>query len=98
MSESAATSKSQTSPSKSSSILKTSYLVLYNLVSATLWLTVFGRVVSILVLMRRTDMVFNTTAEFTKWTQTLALLEIAHALLGKFASEDLAAKLTIVGS
>lgn len=48
--------------------------------------------------MRRTDMVFNTTAEFTKWTQTLAVLEIAHALLGKLASEDPASKLTIVGS
>jgi len=101
MSESAATSKSQTpaaSSPKPSRTLKTSYLVLYNLVSATLWLTVLGRVVSILVLMRRTDMVFNTTAEFTKWTQTLAVLEIAHALLGKLASEDPASKLTIVGS
>lgn len=72
------------STSKSSSVLKTSYLVLYNLVSATLWLTIFGRVVSITLLMGKTDVVFKTTSEFTKWTQTLALLEIAHSVLGEF--------------
>jgi hypothetical protein len=72
------------STSKSPSPLKTMYLVLYNFVSAVLWLTVFGRVVSISLLMGNTDMVFKTTSEFTKWTQTLAVLEVAHSALGKF--------------
>src|SRR5215472_11575625 len=71
------------STSKPPSPLKTTYLVLYNFVSAVLWLTVFGRVVSIYSLMGSTDMVFKTTSEFTKWTQTLALLEVAHSALGE---------------
>jgi len=99
MSESSATSKSQTSAAstpKPSSTLNTGYLILYNLVSATLWLTVLGRVVSVLVLMQRTDMVFNITAEFTKWTQTLALLEVLHALLGPLPGFSLASKLTLL--
>lgn len=71
------------STSKSPTRLKTTYLVLYNFVSAVLWLTVLGRVVSISSLTGSTDMVFKTTSEFTKWTQTLALLEIAHSALGE---------------
>lgn len=64
-------------------LLKTTYLVLYNFVSAVLWLTILGRVVSISSLTGSTDMVFKTTSEFTKWTQTLALLEVAHSALGE---------------
>ena len=71
------------STSKPPNLLKTTYLVLYNFVSAVLWLTILGRVVSISSLTGSTDMVFKTTSEFTKWTQTLALLEIAHSALGE---------------
>jgi len=89
MSEASTAVPHQSQPDKSSiskppSLLKSTYLVLYNFVSAVLWLTVFGRVVSISLLMRNTDMVFKTTSEFTKWTQTLALLEVAHSALGEF--------------
>ena len=71
------------STSKPPNPLKTTYLVLYNFVSAVLWLTILGRVVSISSLTGSTDMVFKTTSEFTKWTQTLALLEVAHSALGE---------------
>ena len=71
------------STSKSPSPLKTTYLVLYNFVSVVLWLTVLGRVVSISSLMGSTEMVFKTASEFTKWTQTLSILEIVHSALGE---------------
>ncbi len=71
------------STSKRPNPLKTTYLVLYNFVSAVLWLTILGRVLSISSLTGSTDMVFKTTSEFTKWTQTLALLEVAHSALGE---------------
>jgi very-long-chain (3R)-3-hydroxyacyl-CoA dehydratase len=64
-----------------SSVMRT-YLVLYNFVSAILWLTVLGRTVATLGLMRSPDQVYNVTGEFTKWTQTLALAEIVHSALG----------------
>ena len=67
---------------KPSNSLKTTYLILYNFVSAILWFAVLGRTVAVLGLTGRTEMVYKSTGEFTKWTQTLALVEVFHSLLG----------------
>ena len=62
---------------------KTYYLILYNFVSAALWLIVLGRVISTTALKGTSD-VFYDVGLFTKGTQTLAVLEIVHSLSGLF--------------
>jgi very-long-chain (3R)-3-hydroxyacyl-CoA dehydratase len=61
---------------------KTQYLILYNFISCILWLTVLGRVL-ILIPMVGFGRVYTGVGHFAKYTQTLAVLEIVHALLGK---------------
>jgi len=61
---------------------KTAYLILYNFVSAVLWATVLGRTV-LVSYFRSPVLVHIAVADFAKWTQTLAALEIAHALVGE---------------
>ncbi|TAQ86843.1 hypothetical protein B7494_g4825 [Chlorociboria aeruginascens] len=59
----------------------TQYLLLYNFVSALLWLVVLGRLV-LLVPLVGFGTVYRGVGQFTKWTQTVAVLEIAHAAFG----------------
>ncbi|KAK5725772.1 hypothetical protein LTR15_003962 [Elasticomyces elasticus] len=57
------------------------YLILYNFVSAILWSVVLGR--SLLIAgLHGYGSVHAGVGEFTKWTQTLAALEIVHAAIG----------------
>lgn len=64
---------------------KRAYLVAYNALSALLWSVVLGRTVSTLA-SNGPDagpaLVYPAVGEWTKWTQTLAALEIVHSLLG----------------
>ncbi|KAI9744789.1 MAG: hypothetical protein M1818_001714 [Claussenomyces sp. TS43310] len=64
-----------------SSSAKTQYLILYNFVSAVLWLVVLGRVVLLIPLVGF-GRVYGGVGQFTKWTQTLALMEVVHAAAG----------------
>ncbi|KAK3648996.1 hypothetical protein LTR56_007128 [Elasticomyces elasticus] len=57
------------------------YLILYNFVSAILWSVVLGRTLLIAGL-HGYGSVHDGVGEFTKWTQTLAALEIVHAAIG----------------
>ena len=76
----------QTAPSKPKpSSSKTQYLILYNLVSALLWLVVLARVV-LLGLLTGTGSTYAGVGQFAKWTQTIAILEIVHAAAGKCKS------------
>ncbi|KKF94557.1 putative very-long-chain (3R)-3-hydroxyacyl-[acyl-carrier protein] dehydratase [Ceratocystis platani] len=61
--------------------LKTTYLVAYNLASLVAWMTVLGRVAATLG-MRGPVFVYSAAGEWTKWTQTLALMEVVHAITG----------------
>lgn len=61
---------------------RTQYLILYNFVSAILWLVVLGRVV-LLVPLVGFERTYAGVGIFAKWTQTLALLEVVHAATGK---------------
>lgn len=61
--------------------LKTTYLIVFNAVSAISWLVVFWRAL-LAVQMRGFAGVHPEVAEFWKWTQTLAALEVAHAVFG----------------
>jgi very-long-chain (3R)-3-hydroxyacyl-CoA dehydratase len=78
--EPSATSKRAPKPLTSSNP-KTQYLILYNFVSSILWLVVLGRTV-LLVPMLGFSRVYPGVGKFTKWTQTLACLEIVHAAFG----------------
>lgn len=60
---------------------KNIYLILYNFISALLWSVVLGRVLAISST-KGWQYVFAGTADFTKWTQTLAGLEVLHAAVG----------------
>jgi hypothetical protein len=61
---------------------KTQYLILYNFVSALLWLVVLGRVL-LLVPLVGFGRIYPGVGNFAKWTQSLALLEVLHAASGK---------------
>lgn len=68
-------------PLKPASSANKAYLIFYNSVSALLWSVVLGRTVMLLGL-HGPEYVYPNVGEFTKWTQTLAGLEVMHSLLG----------------
>ena len=68
-------------PKPPASAAKTTYLVLYNFASAVAWATVLGRAF-LLYNLRGPRFVYTGVGEWTKWTQTVAALEILHSLLG----------------
>jgi hypothetical protein len=68
-------------PLKPASTANKAYLIFYNFVSAVLWSVVLGRTVMLLGL-HGPEYVYPNVGEFTKWTQTLAGLEVMHSLLG----------------
>lgn len=59
------------------------YLSAYNSVCALLWLSVLGRVL-LLVPITGFQSVYEGAGDFTKWTQTVAILEIFHSAFGRF--------------
>lgn len=64
---------------------KRAYLVAYNGISAILWSVVVYRTVATLAdngLDKGPALVYPAVGEWTKWTQTLAALEVVHSLLG----------------
>ncbi|KAH0443539.1 protein tyrosine phosphatase-like protein [Colletotrichum camelliae] len=64
-----------------SSPAKNAYLIFYNFVSAIAWSVVLGRTVALFT-MRGPQFVFLGVGDWTRWTQTLAAMEVLHALLG----------------
>lgn len=58
------------------------YLILYNAVSALLWSVVLGRVLAVHAVHGHWH-VHQGVGQWTKWTQTLAALEIVHAAVGE---------------
>ncbi|KAI1337725.1 tyrosine phosphatase-like protein [Xylariaceae sp. FL0016] len=70
-----------TKPAKKASPVKNGYLILYNAVSATLWMVVLGRVIGANVTQGHT-FAYSAVGEFCKWTQTLAGMEVLHSSLG----------------
>lgn len=61
---------------------QTQYLIAYNLVCAILWTAVLGRVILLIPLVGFENVV-GGVGEFVRWTQTLALLEIVHSVIGR---------------
>ncbi|KAL9943284.1 hypothetical protein D7B24_006286 [Verticillium nonalfalfae] len=68
-------------PQRKSSPVKNAYLILYNALSAIAWLVVLGRTVALFYL-RGPDFVHLGVGDWTRWTQTMAGMEVLHALLG----------------
>lgn len=67
---------------KPASPVKNAYLVLYNALSAAAWSVVLYRTVTV-ALEHDPKLVHAGVGEWTKWTQTGALLEVLHSLLGR---------------
>jgi len=61
--------------------LKTQYLIVFNSVSALAWLVIFWRAALVARLVGY-EAVHEEVADLWKWTQTLAALEVAHAVFG----------------
>lgn len=61
---------------------QTQYLIAYNLVCFVLWFAVLARVLLLIPLVGFEN-VHGGVGEFAKWTQTLALLEVAHSAMGR---------------
>lgn len=76
-------------PSSSTSSSTTSYLVLYNSVSAALWSVVLGGTIY-LSATHGYSSVFETLAEYVKWVQTLAVMEVEHAVVGTSSCSTMA--------
>ncbi len=68
--------------SSRSSVRKQQYLILYNLASMVLWFSVLVRVVLLNYFVGYSH-IYGGVGDFTKWTQTLAALEIIHSATGK---------------
>ncbi|PFH60668.1 hypothetical protein XA68_10580 [Ophiocordyceps unilateralis] len=60
---------------------KTAYLILFNAASAVAWAVVLCRTVTIFSVLGPL-FVYDGVGVWTKWTQTLAALEVLHSLLG----------------
>lgn len=75
--------------------LKRQYLMSYNAISAALWFGVLGRVVMFAyhgslykggwLSEGANEGVYEASEKYTRLTQTLALLEVVHSLIGGFA-------------
>ncbi|KAL9086476.1 MAG: hypothetical protein Q9165_007092 [Trypethelium subeluteriae] len=63
------------------SLLKSRYLILYNFISAVLWLTVLGRTTLLVPLVGYAN-IHGGVGNFARWTQTLAIMEILHSATG----------------
>ncbi|KAK9248983.1 tyrosine phosphatase-like protein [Lipomyces tetrasporus] len=70
----------RTNPTKKLSV-KNFYLLEYNVISAFFWGAVLLRVILILYLLGPEN-VAEGNADFTKWVQTGALLEVVHSVVG----------------
>ncbi|KAK3044171.1 hypothetical protein LTS18_001979, partial [Coniosporium uncinatum] len=70
---------------KEQSAIQRGYLLLYNGISATLWFSVLGRLL-LLMLLTGWKLVFPQTVGLVKVTQTLALLEVVHSALATTTS------------
>jgi len=78
----AATHRTSSSPSSSSSTTQT-YLLAYNAISLTLWTTLlFRTAMHILAISPATILSSPTLVPSTRWIQSLAVLEVVHALVG----------------
>jgi len=73
---------------KEQSAIQRGYLLLYNGISATLWFSVLGRLL-LLMLLTGWKLVFPQTIGLVKVTQTFALLEVVHSALGMFSIHSL---------
>ena len=65
------------------STVKRGYLALYNSASAIAWLVVLGRVVAVNYF-RGPMLVPMVVEEWCRYTQSVAVLEVVHALTGSF--------------
>ncbi|EPE10120.1 protein tyrosine phosphatase [Ophiostoma piceae UAMH 11346] len=74
-------SSGKAASSGSGSSAKNFYLTAYNFASAILWLTVLGRTAGAAYL-RGPEFVPIAVGQFVRYTQTIALLEVVHSVLG----------------
>ncbi|KAI5465667.1 tyrosine phosphatase-like protein [Mariannaea sp. PMI_226] len=75
------TSSQPSTQKRQPSSLNKIYLILYNFLSAVAWSVVLGRTISLLA-SHGPEAVYLGAGEWTKWTQTVAGMEILHSILG----------------
>ena len=68
-------------PKRQQSALNKGYLILYNALSAVAWGVVLGRTLT-LYSTHGSQFVYLGVGEWTKWTQTVAGMEVLHSLFG----------------
>jgi very-long-chain (3R)-3-hydroxyacyl-CoA dehydratase len=68
-------------PQREASALKTFYLIAYNSTCAILWATVLGYAI-VVPLYKGLPFVGLVANDFTRWTQTIAVLEVFHSIFG----------------
>ncbi|OJJ99231.1 hypothetical protein ASPACDRAFT_43896 [Aspergillus aculeatus ATCC 16872] len=76
--------------------LKTSYLLIYNTINALLWTRILLTLLSSIVLLRSPEPLYTTLEPWTRWTQTLASLEILHSALGTVSSSQPLPQITLL--
>lgn len=79
-----ASPSSSPSSSAPSNPLRTAYLILYNAVSMSAWAVVLYRTIQTCLSPAGYPYVYFEVGEWTRWTQTAAILEILHSAVGKF--------------
>ncbi|KAK9477106.1 tyrosine phosphatase-like protein [Lipomyces japonicus] len=89
-----ATATTAAASSGSKPTLTSTYLLAYNTVSAFLWAAVFLRVILILPILGAGNLA-GGVANFSKWVQTGAVLEIVHAAIGIVRSPVLTTALQV---
>ena len=73
-----------TQPPSGARTWRSTYLTLYNILQSSLWFILLTLTLSALSL--GPDFVFTQIGPFARWTQTLCLLDIAHAATGLIPS------------
>jgi very-long-chain (3R)-3-hydroxyacyl-CoA dehydratase len=68
----------------SSGSAKNKYLISYNAVSCGLWAVILYRTIRTSALHQEHENLYKVTGTYTRWTQTVALVEVLHSLLGEF--------------
>ncbi|PHH63044.1 hypothetical protein CDD81_6375 [Ophiocordyceps australis] len=61
---------------------RTAYLIAYNAASALAWAVVLGRTLAVSIGRHSPQLAYAVVGHWTKWTQTMAALEVVHSLLG----------------
>jgi very-long-chain (3R)-3-hydroxyacyl-CoA dehydratase len=85
-------------PKPPASTLSTNYLLLYNAISLALWGTILGRLILLipaLLAHNKLHGLFDALFPLLKYTQSLAILEVVHSLVGLVRASPLTTSMQV---